>query len=375
MKRKLLVPTLFLCSSLFAQLPRVYPLDSLNVLMNNTLHPEVHAERLLAQQTHASINRHREQKQLSQLQWNDTLWLAARNHAVYLLLNNLTGHTQQAGKQAFNGQQPEDRIAFLVGETPNYRMEGENVYSQSGFTLESMPNNSVESWLNSPGHKANMERNYNQHGLAIAEYGGQQVAVDLFISGVVNSAPLARKSGGQLNQSQLMVSEPLYARESIPNSQQKAAEKPLSTTRLKKELAGIFYYLKVKEIMPANTKKQEELSKRAEQFNLSQLSAFGRSKEYRERLKEQSFQIDENTEAVAGNLWQQIVGKTKSRRAHIMISFPEKLYSPEKIQTVVFSYWKTAIQELEKPIKHYGYHVACRKKGNSFLVSATLQAM
>lgn len=375
MKRKLLVPTLLLCSSLFSQSLQVFPLDSLTALMNASKYPELYTERQLARQTHTLINRHREQKKLSKLQWNDTLWLAARNHAVYLLLNNITGHTQQVGKQGFNGQEPENRIAFLVGETPNYRMEGENVYRQSGFTLESMPDNSVESWLNSPGHKANIERNYNQHGLAIVEYGRQQVAVDLFISGVVNAAPLASKSGGQLNQSALMVSEPIYARSAVPKSQKNVEEKPLSTTRLKKELAGLFYYLKVKEILPSNAKKHDELNKRAEQFNLAQLNAYSKSKEYKERLKAQNFLLDEHVESVAGNLWQQIVGKTKCTRANVLISFPMNLYSPEKIQTTVFTYWKSVINQIKTPIKNYGYNVACRKKGNSFIVSATLQAM
>lgn len=375
MKRKLLVPTLLLCSSLLAQSPQVFTLDSLNALMNATKYPELQTEIKMAQQIHTLINKHRVQKKLSKLQWNDTLWLAARNHAVYLLLNNLTGHTQQAGKVGFTGTSPEQRVTYLLGKTPDYNMGGENVYSQTGFAFESITQNSFSAWLNSQGHKENIESNYNQHGIAVLSYQGKQVAVDIFIYGILQASPLAAKSGGQLNQSALMVSEPIYARSAVPNSQKNIAEKPLSTTRLKKELAGLFYYLTVKEIMPANAKKQEELNKRAEQFNTAQLNAYGKSKEYKERLKEQSFLMDENTELTAGNLWQQIVGKTKCTRAHAIISFPLNLYSPEKIQTSIFTYWKMVIQQIKSPIKHYGYHVACRKKGNSFIVSATLQAM
>lgn len=99
---------------------------------------------------HRLVNEHRAGIGLSALQWNETIAVECRQHSEEMANTNTLSH------DGFN-----DRVN-KIGETISWSWAGENVaYNYSAQSV-------VTAWLNSPGHKSNIESNSNLTGVGVA---------------------------------------------------------------------------------------------------------------------------------------------------------------------------------------------------------------
>jgi len=117
-----------------------------NPVSNNENNPSNSVE----QEVHLLINEHRVSIGLAELEWNETIAGQCRNHSIEMANAHTINH------DGFN-----DRIN-KIGETITWNWAGENVaynYSAQG---------AVTAWLNSPGHKSNIESNSNLTGVGVA---------------------------------------------------------------------------------------------------------------------------------------------------------------------------------------------------------------
>lgn len=120
-------------------------------------------ERLAAYLFHQKLNSYRAAEQLNTLVWDDSLWLACRNHSQWMNVNNLLSHDEKSGTTAFSGTSPGDRYSFVTKDNGKAAWCGENAlynYSAAGSNVndvaERIAQHSFEQWQASPGHNANM---------------------------------------------------------------------------------------------------------------------------------------------------------------------------------------------------------------------------
>ena len=149
----------------FNDMPVIY--DS--VQTNRTLQ----LERLSGYYFHQLINKYRLSKGLKTLYWDDRMWLAARNHNLYLWkLGDLT-HDETKNGNFYSGIKPWDRMQFVMYDAYKMKIYGENcLYNFSYDNVNSLNENalsiaeqSFEQWKKSPGHNANMLNvEYSAHG-------------------------------------------------------------------------------------------------------------------------------------------------------------------------------------------------------------------
>ena len=117
-----------------------------NPVANNENNPSNSIE----QEVHLLINEHRVSIGLAELEWNETIAEQCRNHSI-----------KMANARTINHDGFDDRIN-KIRETIPWNWAGENVaynYSAQG---------AVTAWLNSPGHKSNIESNSNLTGVGVA---------------------------------------------------------------------------------------------------------------------------------------------------------------------------------------------------------------
>jgi uncharacterized protein YkwD len=114
-------------------------------------------------EVHRLVNEHRIGMGLSALQWNETIAKECRQHSQDMASTHTLSH------DGFN-----ERIN-KIGETISWSWAGENVayhYSAQG---------AVTAWLNSPGHKSNIESNSNLTGVGVAYDGNTIYFTQIFI--------------------------------------------------------------------------------------------------------------------------------------------------------------------------------------------------
>lgn len=147
---------------------------------------DLQLERLAAYFFHQRINQYRLENGRTTLYWDDRMWLAARNHNVYMTKNNFSHEETKAGR-FFTGVNPSDRIQFVMYNGFKLRLYGENilmnysaVYKQ--LLVENAKNiaeESFEQWRNSPPHNQNMlDPNHFAHGTSF--YRGSKSLVQIF---------------------------------------------------------------------------------------------------------------------------------------------------------------------------------------------------
>jgi uncharacterized protein YkwD len=101
-------------------------------------------------EVHRLINEHRTKIGLAALEWNDIIAYECRQHSQDMANARTINH------DGFN-----ERIN-KIGETISWSWAGENVaYNYSAQSV-------VTAWLNSPGHKSNIESNSNLTGIGVA---------------------------------------------------------------------------------------------------------------------------------------------------------------------------------------------------------------
>jgi hypothetical protein len=122
-------------------------------------------------------NAYRGRQKLGSLSANADLTRAARAYAAYLAKNNLFSHTA-------DGRQAGDRI---TSAGYGWCQIGENLALHAdsrGFESRGLAQKSVEGWINSPGHRANMVApNITEIGVGVASAPGKDpkfISVQLF---------------------------------------------------------------------------------------------------------------------------------------------------------------------------------------------------
>ena len=101
----------------------------------------------------ALINNHRRAKGLSALQTNGAITLEARKHTMSMATNRIA-----FGHGGFN-----IRNRIILAKVPGATAVAENVAYGSKTAKEV-----VNGWLNSPGHRKNIEGNYKLTGIGVA---------------------------------------------------------------------------------------------------------------------------------------------------------------------------------------------------------------
>jgi uncharacterized protein YkwD len=133
-----------------ADLPQVY-----KDIPNDTL---LQIERLTSYLFLKLINQYRQENGLNSLKWDENLWLAARNHNVYMAEESSFGHSENnINSPYFTGKQSINRANYIES---NYIGVGENCcyphINYLRFYIVNIVEESIESWKNSPGHNENM---------------------------------------------------------------------------------------------------------------------------------------------------------------------------------------------------------------------------
>ena len=141
--------------------------------------PMLQLEWLTAVYFHKSINDYRIEKKVKPIHWDHKLWMASRNHNVYLMrdIKHLS-HNQSKNNPFYSGRYPEDRVEYVTYQSKEFVRAGyENCnFSGSSFRLDrinqdvlenldketmkklaqSTAEDGFEDWKNSMGHNQNM---------------------------------------------------------------------------------------------------------------------------------------------------------------------------------------------------------------------------
>ncbi len=168
---------------------QVFQVNKLTAVINQCTKDSVQkTERLAALKFHTLINEYRKKNKIDTLVWDDVLWLAARNHSVWMGTNGELSHSEKEGTKNFTGTDPGDRYYYASNHNSD-NWSGENAlynWNDDGATMEiisdEMAKGSFLQWKNSPGHDANMRaKGSRSHAVAFyLEPQGAVWATDLF---------------------------------------------------------------------------------------------------------------------------------------------------------------------------------------------------
>ena len=148
---------------------------------------------------HQLINKYRSSKRLPTLYWDDRMWLAARNHNIYMIeVGDLT-HSQRRNNLYFTGSTPDKRVNYVTYNVKELNTNAENCLyttieitkSKNDFltvkgwverdiqqieeTAVRLAEEGFEQWKNSSGHNMNMiDADYFIHGTSFSFAGNGQ---------------------------------------------------------------------------------------------------------------------------------------------------------------------------------------------------------
>ena len=167
---------------------QVYTTSELPRLLSKTSQDSIlEIERRAAMEFHTLLNNYRSSKGLKRIYWDDTFWLASRNHCIWMAEHNKLSHSQTPNTALFTGGGPGARHTYVAGASSRASWNGENAlynYSAYGTSIKEIADNiakrSFNQWKGSPGHERNMRRNHDVHGVAFILSGSQVWGTDLF---------------------------------------------------------------------------------------------------------------------------------------------------------------------------------------------------
>lgn len=110
----------------------------------------------LEKSIHEQVNQYRASKKLPPLKFDDRIAEQSRIHS----------QNMAKGQVPFSHDGFEQRVK-AIGRTIFYRAAAENVAYNFGFSNPGKQ--AVEGWIKSPGHRKNMEGNFNLTGIGIAK--------------------------------------------------------------------------------------------------------------------------------------------------------------------------------------------------------------
>ncbi|MDJ0599867.1 MAG: CAP domain-containing protein [Crocosphaera sp.] len=123
----------------------------------------------LEQEINRRVNQYRLSKNLPPLKMNATISSVARQHSQ-----------DMASKKATFSHDGFDNRAKAVGKTISYRSFAENLAYIKGYP--DLADVAVKGWINSPGHRKNMEGKFNLTGIGIAKNSdGEYYFTQLFL--------------------------------------------------------------------------------------------------------------------------------------------------------------------------------------------------
>lgn len=98
---------------------------------------------------HQLVNAHRQEEGMNSLQWNETLHKAAAEHAEYMVEQKAISHHNFSSR----------------GKSILKTLQGKGISENVAYGYPT-PEKLVEGWLSSPGHRKNIEGDYNLTGIA-----------------------------------------------------------------------------------------------------------------------------------------------------------------------------------------------------------------
>jgi len=101
------------------------------------------------------INAHRQSQGLTSLAYSSVIAEQSRQHSVA---------QSQQGRISHDGF---DQRVAAIAQAIRYRSAGENVASNRGYADPA--SQAVTGWLNSPGHRQNIEGDFNQTGIGVVQ--------------------------------------------------------------------------------------------------------------------------------------------------------------------------------------------------------------
>ena len=154
-------------------------------------------ERLAAFEFHHLLNNYRKQQRRSELDFDEIMWIAARNHNLYMkAAGNLTHreNMNQSNLSRFTtGNYPSERVDFAAADKEvHISSGGENcLYNYSFYgnnyveIAKNMALTAFNQWKSSKGHHENMlTANYKKHGIAFTYDQGTVWATNVFSRGI-----------------------------------------------------------------------------------------------------------------------------------------------------------------------------------------------
>ena len=160
-------------------------------------------ERMAAFHFHQLLNQYRASKRKKTVYWDDKLWMAARNHNIYLVQNNKhLSHTESSSKPYFTGKQAQDRMEYVTYGSREYKFGGFENCAVSGemepgsmdlnyfdgMSWDDMTETAIyaaeemfEMWKSSMGHNQNMlNPDHLAHGTSIVFAPAADYATSVF---------------------------------------------------------------------------------------------------------------------------------------------------------------------------------------------------
>jgi hypothetical protein len=161
--------------------PIVLPLSLWLVLMLGSvtiLNAEGSADlTTLERQVHELVNHHRMAMGLAPLGYSEDIARVARRHS-----------RDMADGYVGMGHEGADKRGLLLARAIAYSKFAENVASNN-FTVSATAQTAVAGWLNSLGHKANIEGNFNLTGIGVAYNGNTFFFTQIFLTATQSTLP------------------------------------------------------------------------------------------------------------------------------------------------------------------------------------------
>jgi len=150
-------------------------------------------ERNAALKFHKTLNAYRKKNKLDTIGWDESMWLACRNHCIWMATNRVLEHTQKTKTKNYTGSEPGDRYKYVTSGKGKSQWSGENAlynFDHEGRTANEIAThvakNAFEQWKNSEGHNENMlGKAHKVHSVAfVFSTDGRLYGTDLFASNI-----------------------------------------------------------------------------------------------------------------------------------------------------------------------------------------------
>jgi len=131
----------------------------------------------LEQQVQELVNNHRTAMGLAPLEYHEDIARIARRHS-----------NDMANGYVSMGHEGADERGRILARMITYNQFAENV-AENSQTVSSTAEAAVAGWLNSPGHRVNLEGNYTLSGIGIARNGNTFFFTQIFLTSSGSSRP------------------------------------------------------------------------------------------------------------------------------------------------------------------------------------------